>query len=310
MARSATIGRMIRTVRRSTLVFAAPAATMLGCAAVGVAWAAPATTPPTHTAAIGTEGEGSAAPPASESAAASVDAFCEAEVAAEAAAGSEDPAVMGPAFEALVAAAPDDIRSTVEDVIANAQTGPGDPAFDEAYGAMIDYMTANCGYPVVEVTAQEYAFVGIPEELAAGPTIFNLTNEGEQVHEMLLFKFNDDVDVSVTDFIELPQEEAQSMGQVVGATFVLPGETGHTVADLAPGRYTALCFIPEGTTPEMLEQLFAEESTTPEGSAPAAGSMPEGSAPAAGSVAPDGSAPSSEPPPHALLGMFQEFTVV
>src|SRR5262245_34016605 len=118
---------MITTARRSTFVVAATAATLLGLAAVGVASAATGTTEPTDTASMGTASEGSAAP--------SVEAFCAAEVAVEAASNSEDPAVMGPAIEALLAAAPDDVRPMVEDVIANVPAGPGDPAFDEAYGA-------------------------------------------------------------------------------------------------------------------------------------------------------------------------------
>src|SRR5262245_24278665 len=100
---------MTRTARRSTLVFAAAAATMIGFAAVGVVSAAAGTTEPTDTASMGT----------------AVEDFCAAEVAVEAAANSGDPAVMGPAVDALRAAAPDDIRPTVEDVIANVQAGPG-----------------------------------------------------------------------------------------------------------------------------------------------------------------------------------------
>ncbi len=77
---------------------------------------------------------------------------------------------------------------------------------------MIDYMIANCGYPVIDVTAQEYAFVGIPEEIAAGPTIFNITNEGEQVHEMIVFRISDDVDLPVQEILQLPDEETEGDG--------------------------------------------------------------------------------------------------
>ena len=68
----------------------------------------------------------------------------------------------------------------------------------------------------------------------------------------------------------------------------------------------AVCFLPQGATPEMMEEMMAEggpEGSVPEGSAPE-GSAPDGSAPA------DGSAPGGEePPPHFALGMVQEFTV-
>ena len=63
---------------------------------------------------------------------ADVDEFCQAELAAEAAASGEDPAAAGPAFEALVAAAPADLKATVEDVIAHAEEGPGSPGLRRA----------------------------------------------------------------------------------------------------------------------------------------------------------------------------------
>jgi hypothetical protein len=302
------------------LLFVAMAATTLGLGAGAASATTEPPTEPTGTASMDTEATASDAAQ-----------FCDAEVAAEAAVASGDPATIGPALEALVAAAPEDIGATVEDVIANAEAGPGDPAFDEAYGAMIEYMQANCGFGELNVAASEYAFGGIPEEVAAGPTIVTLENIGEQVHEIVILRINDDVTLTAEELLALPEEELESMVTFLGETFAVPGSPGHTVLDLTPGRYAALCEIPEGTT--TLDELMAfeeaeegPEGTAPQGSAPIGTASVEGSAPAdthtmgtaaaegstsaEGSAAAEGSAVVEEGAPHYTLGMFQEFVVV
>jgi hypothetical protein len=299
------------------------AAATTAAVSLGAAGAVSATTePPTDTAAMGTE-----APPAGGSAPADAAAFCEAEVALEAAAFSGDPEALGPAFEALSAAAPDEVSGAVADLGANAEAGPGDPAFDEAYGAILDYVRANCGFAELGVTGSEYAFGGIPEEVPAGGTIITFENIGEEVHELALYRINDDVTLSVEELLALPEEEANTMVTEVGGTFAFPGESGNTVVELTPGRHVALCFVPQGLTPELIAEMEAAEGSAPAGSAPA-GSAPVGTehaemtadtapadtatmdtAPADGS-APTGSAPPGEGPPHFTLGMIHEFTVV
>jgi hypothetical protein len=314
------------------LLVVAAAATSL---AFGAASAASATTePPTDTASTGTD----AAPPAEGSAATDVSAFCDAAVAAVAAGQSGDPAQMGPAFDALSAAAPEEISSAVNDLIANGEAGPGDPAFDEPYTAMIDYVRANCGFAELNVTLSEYAFGGIPEEVPAGPTVLTAEAIGEEVHEIIIVRINDDVTLTLDELLALPEEESNTMVTEVGGMFgIFPGTSQSTLLDFAPGRYVAICFFPEGATPEMFEQMMAAEAAA-EGSVPpgsiAEGPAPEGSAPMGtehedmttepatsdtasmetapgGSTPAEGSAPGGEEPKaHYQLGMIQEFTVV
>jgi len=122
------------------------------------------------------------------------------------------------------------------------------------------------------------------------------------------------------------------METFVAHTFSVPGDVGRTVVEFTPGRHVALCFFPQGTTPEVFEQMMAAEESMPEGSVAAEGSVPSGesvaaagsapvasSAPAEGSTPAEGSAPveasipgdvpAGEGPPHFTLGMLQEFTV-
>ena len=237
---------------------------------------------------------------------------------------------IGPAAEALVAAAPEDIAPTVQEVLTTAEN-PDSPEFAEAYSALIDYMKANCGFGELAVAAQDYSFGGVPEEVPAGPTIVTLENIGEEAHEFVVFRVNDDVTMPVEEILDLPEEEAQTMLTEVGGTVALPGGTGYTVFELTPGRHVAVCFVPQGTTLEVIEaEMAAEaaaESSVPEGSAPvgsgAAGTVPTGTEHAdmttdtatvdtatMGSGPVDGSAPEGEGgPPHFTLGMIQEFQV-
>ncbi|MGI9052082.1 MAG: hypothetical protein ACR2HQ_05445, partial [Ilumatobacteraceae bacterium] len=177
-------------------------------------------------------------------------------------------------------------------------SGPGDPAFDEPYGEMIAFMQDKCGYTELEVEGADYSFTGIPAEVDAGPAIIAFTNVGEELHEVSFARVNDDTTDSVEELLELPEEEAFSKITPVGGGFGLPGTTSYAVVDLSePGNYVATCFIPEGLTPEVMAQMeeMAPEGTSPEGTD---GSTPEGSDPMA-----------ELGPPHALLGMVQEFTV-
>ena len=321
---------MTTTFRRSRLVLVAAAMTTLGLVAAGAVSAATDTTEPADTASMVTEAEGTAAAPAAGSTEPSADvaAFCDAVLGAAAASASEDPEVITPAFEALTAVAPEEVRATVEEVVANLDAGAEDLAFADPYRSMLDYVAANCGFAEVNVAASEYAFGGIPEELAAGPTIINLENIGEQVHEIAVYRINDDVTMPIEEVMALPEEESASMVTFLGENFAFPGDTGHVVVDLTQGRHVALCFIPDGTTADSFDEFVAAEEaaeemeaegTVPEGSAPAEGSATTtaGSAPAAGSIPAqestpaEGSAHAEEGAPrHWTLGMLQEFTVV
>lgn len=79
-------------------------------------------------------------------------------------------------------------------------------------------------------------------------------------------------------------------GDAAAFAFAFPGTVSYGTADLTPGRYVALCFLPEGATPEVLMQL--EE---------------------AGVGGPEDTIPEDFPielgPPHFTKGMAHEFTV-
>ena len=110
--------------------------------------------------------------------------------------------------------------------------------------------------------------------MPAGPTVVNFTNDGTELHEIILIRKNDDVTESFDELLALPEKQAMKKTTEAGAAFAFPGEEGQTVVDLAAGEYIALCFIPVGLTPEVA----------------ASGEEPQG-------------------PPHFVEGMKVEFVV-
>jgi hypothetical protein len=279
---------------------AAVAAAAFTLGAAGIAGASTdTTTPPADSAPAHTE---HAAPPASlaidgsaDASSPEAEAFCAAELALEAAFNSEDEAAIGAAVEAVTAAAEPVGMAEAVGAAVGAEGGPESPEFQEAYGDVIDYMKANCGFAEIDVTASEYAFEGVPVEIPAGPAIISLENVGEQVHEFAAMRINDDVTLSVEELLALPEGEAESMVTPAAFAFTFPGTVGHATADLAPGRYVALCFLPEGATPEVLMQLEELGLGGPEATLPAGETLP---------------AELEVGPPHFTLGMVHEFTVV
>jgi hypothetical protein len=236
----------------------------------------------TTAASLAVDGSAEASSPEAET-------FCAAAIAVEAALGSEDEAAIGPAVEAITAAAePVGMAETVGAALA---AEPGSPEFGEPYAAIIDYMKANCGFAEVHAIASEYEFEGIPAEIPAGPAIISLENAGEQMHEIAIMRINDDVTLSIEELLALPEEESEGMATQAAFAFAMPGTTGYTTSDLTPGRYVALCFFPEGMTPEVFAQLEEAGVDGPEDTIPAGLDIELG-------------------PPHFTKGMVHEFTVV
>jgi hypothetical protein len=114
------------------------------------------------------------------------------------------------------------------------------------------YMSAECGYGTLDVETQNYAFAGIPDEVPAGTTVINVSNDATEIHEMVLVKIADGETRSLEELMALPEEESDQLVTEKGLVFAMPGGTNYVTAELDPGRYVALCFVPVGATPEAL----------------------------------------------------------
>lgn len=128
----------------------------------------------------------------------------------------------------------------------------------------------------VEITAVDYAFDGVPETVSAG-TELTLTNASdEELHEMVVFRVDDDQDMSMDEIIQMAAEESDGPPPewltFSGVAVAMPGEDGFApegpvVLD-EPGRYLLLCFIPTGADPAAFEEAMASGEEPPADAGP------------------------------------------
>lgn len=140
----------------------------------------------------------------------------------------------------------------------------------------------------VEITAIDYAFVGVPDEVPAG-TELTLSNDSEvEVHELVAIRLPDDEDRSVAELVTLPPEELAAFFPAVDTVLIAPPMADGMAVEgtgvlTEPGRYALICVIPTGADPDDYLAAAAEA---------------EGGPPQV-----DGG------PPHIVEGMFAELTV-
>jgi hypothetical protein len=173
----------------------------------------------------------------------------------------EHTAALDPLLSAALAAAPAGVAAdvgVVVDLVRSSLASGADVTSNAEYRVAderVDVFVADsCGYPTVAVSAVEYSFVTLPTALAAGRTTFVFSNNGAEIHEMVVFRIDDDVTETVDALLALPEDEAFSRVVFAGATFGEQGVTDTETLELTRGRYVALCFVPVGTI----------EATTPE----------------------------------------------
>jgi hypothetical protein len=122
----------------------------------------------------------------------------------------------------------------------------------EANDNLNQFTAENCADTTLDVTATDYAFEGIPDEVAAGRIGFTFDNQGQEVHELVLLRFDDGVNTSVEDLVPHLEEGPEGLegeATLIDAVSVVaePGEQGAALAELEPGRYGVVCLIPVGT---------------------------------------------------------------
>jgi uncharacterized cupredoxin-like copper-binding protein len=215
---------------------------------------------------------------ASSSADGDVDAFCTASVEASTIVGQGPPVdfatatpeeieaalaeysgQLEPSLQEMEDTAPDDVSDDVTTLTGQVrqalETGDDSVFESEEYVSAdrgIDgYMVDNCGFEQIEATGVDYEYEGIPATVPAGVTAVTFENQGEELHEVAMFRINDDVTASVEELLAMPEEQAMQNVTIAGFAFADPSETDTSFVTLEPGRYAAVCFIPQGTTHEM-----------------------------------------------------------
>ena len=165
-------------------------------------------------------------------------------------------------------AAPDDISGTLDTVVTafkeDFQTAFEQPGVAEGVAELDQYTLENCDYEVIDVTAADYSFTGLPASVPSGQTVFNMTNQGTEPHEIVVFRIT--TDATLEDLLA-DEDLFDTDTQFIAAAFAEPGDSGSAYAELKkPGNYVAVCFVPVGTSgdtegtgpPHFVEGMQAE----------------------------------------------------
>lgn len=173
-------------------------------------------------------------------------------------------------FERIKDTAPEEISDEIDYVAdafiaaeGDAGTVFADPKVEEMLGPVEEFEAEHCesgapegeaedeaateplaGAQVIDVTAVDFSFQGIPAEVPAGATSFEMDNQGESPHEMVLVRLGQGV--VLDELLASGEEPSPEEAEDVGSTFAAPGEGGAylNVEDLTPGTYAVICFVP------------------------------------------------------------------
>lgn len=119
--------------------------------------------------------------------------------------------------------------------------------FARTDSAVDAYLLGACGYPEIPAYAVDYEFDRLPDSVPAGPTAISLTNDGQELHNLVLLRIGDGVGETVDELVELPAEELEAKSDRVAEVLVPAGRTNTSLVVLEPGRYAVVCFVPKGS---------------------------------------------------------------
>jgi len=147
------------------------------------------------------------------------------------------------------------------------------------------------GDETIDIVATDYAFAGMPATVKPGSKFALSNSSDKELHEFVVFKLPEGETRPLAELVALPEAEGEALVGEGPPTMVLivPPASDEQITAVGdgtvtdPGRYVALCFIPEGADPQKyLEAVQAGGEGPPQ---------VEGG------------------PPHVALGMSAEFTV-
>jgi hypothetical protein len=162
---------------------------------------------------------------------------------------------IAPVFQTVADEAPEELSATADEVNESVQAlTEGDAeafnsdALFESYTELTGGAIEACGLETVDVTGVDFAYEGVPETIEAGTVAFAFENAAEKEdHMMGIIKKADGVDLTWQELLELPEEESESQVEFKGEAFAPAGESSTALAELDPGEYAMICFIPVGS---------------------------------------------------------------
>lgn len=108
------------------------------------------------------------------------------------------------------------------------------------------------GATVVDLSLKDFAFDFSADDIPAdGNFGFAVTNDGEQMHEVIVQKVPEDLDLQQAIMADEPPAGVEDVAFKI---LITPGqEVNMSLGDaaLGPGRYALLCFFPDTEDPEM-----------------------------------------------------------
>jgi hypothetical protein len=171
--------------------------------------------------------------------------------------GQGDAGSVTAALDAAIDAADPEIEQTIVDLKESAMPQIENPELDapdetlELYADTIGWAADNCDIDTLDVTAKEYEYEGVPDEMSTGYHVVNFANEGNENHEMFAFRFNDGTTESIDELFGLPEDEAFSKITPVNAVYAPAGGSDIVSWNLSePGRYAVFCAISVGSVGE------------------------------------------------------------
>jgi hypothetical protein len=99
------------------------------------------------------------------------------------------------------------------------------------------------GPHVVTITAAEYSFVS-PDTLPAGLTTFKLMNTGKEPHQAVIFGASGHSFEEMEAAIKMEGPIPPWLLFPAGPAIVVGGDSSNATAQVAPGNYLIVCFIP------------------------------------------------------------------
>jgi hypothetical protein len=156
-----------------------------------------------------------------------------------------------------------------DDDDASTDTTAAESADDPTDGAGADESTSEEG-DVVEVSAVDYAFEGLPASVPAGTRLAIANDAPAELHELVAIRLPDDETRTADELMALPEAEADALlGGGPPAAVLLAEPGGEPISAVGdgtlsePGRYLVLCAIPTGVAPADYLAAAAEAGDGP-----------------------------------------------
>lgn len=160
-----------------------------------------------------------------------------------------------PKLRALETAAPDEVgeavavyTGTYEAVLETGDDSAFDGAFIDAEREVVNAAIDTCADDVLDLVALDYTYEGVTPTVSPGRIGLRLDNQGEEVHEAVVYRRLEGATADADDLFELTEEERASELEFVGVAFVDTGSEGVALVALEPGDYVVACLVAVGTT--------------------------------------------------------------